>query len=59
MQISDQKLDEFIDIYRNKFGIEIGREEALEKGIKLVRFMQIVYQSANNKKHAKYTKTIQ
>lgn len=42
--LSEEQVTNFQAIYRNKFGKEISREDALEKGARLVRLMQIVYQ---------------
>ena len=41
--LTDKQVDKFQDIYRKRFGKEISRADALEKGIKLVRLMDIVY----------------
>ena len=41
--LTDEQVDKFQDIYRKRFGKEISRADALEKGIKLVRLMDIVY----------------
>lgn len=42
--LSEEQVTNFQAIYRNKFGREISREDALEKGARLVRLMQIIYQ---------------
>ncbi len=42
--LSEEQVTNFQAIYRNKFGREISREDALEKGARLVRLLQIVYQ---------------
>lgn len=42
--LTDEQVSKFQTIYRNRFGKEISRADALEKGTKLVRLMQIVYQ---------------
>lgn len=42
--LSDQQITKFQKIYKARFHKTISREEACEKGIKLVRLMQIVYQ---------------
>ena len=44
MQISEQRLDQFRQIYRKHFGEEIGREEALKQGMQLLTLMKHVYQ---------------
>jgi hypothetical protein len=38
---SDKKISEFQALYRKRFGKEIGQKEALEKGMKLVRLLQV------------------
>jgi hypothetical protein len=41
--ITDKQIARFQAIYKARFGKEISRAEALEKGTKLVRMMQIIY----------------
>jgi len=41
--LTDEQISKFQDIYRKRFGKGISRADALEKGIKLVRLMDIVY----------------
>jgi hypothetical protein len=43
MRLTDENIASFQEIYKNKFGKEISREDAYEKASKLVRLMQIVY----------------
>ena len=43
MVLSDEDIIKFQAIYRNRFGKEISKEDAYEKGIKLLRLMSIVY----------------
>lgn len=40
-QVHDEDLDEFISIYRNKFGKDIERQEALDSAIKLLTLTNI------------------
>lgn len=49
MQLSDEDIAKFQDLYRSKFGKEITKEDAYEQGIKLVRLMSIVYQPMTEK----------
>jgi hypothetical protein len=42
--LTDEQVTKFQTIYQSRFGKEIGRADALEKGARLVRLMQIVYQ---------------
>ncbi len=41
--LSDRQITKFQTLYKNRFGKEISREEAYEKGAKLVRLMELIY----------------
>ena len=41
--LSETQVQKFQELYRKRFGKEIGREEAYEKGVKLLRMMELVY----------------
>ncbi len=41
MIISDEKLDEFIMLYRECFGKDISKKEAYSKGIKLITLIRL------------------
>jgi len=43
MKLSEENIKVFQAIYKKRFGREIGKEEAQEKGAKLLRLMQLVY----------------
>jgi len=43
MNLSDKDITNFKTLYRSEFGMEISREDALEKGIKLLGLMSVVY----------------
>lgn len=47
--LTNKQVDKFQDIYRKRFGKEISRANALEKGIKLVRLMKIIYKPITEK----------
>lgn len=47
--LTDEQVKKFQDIYRKRFGKEISNEDALEKGIKLVRLMEIIYKPITEK----------
>jgi hypothetical protein len=44
MILSEEYITKFQTLYKDHFGEEIGREEAYEKGVKLIRLIEIVYQ---------------
>jgi len=41
--LSDEQIKKFQKIYKKRFGKEINREEAYEKGVKLIRLVKLVY----------------
>jgi len=41
--LSDEQITKFQTLYKNHFGKEISREEAYEKGAKLVRLIELIY----------------
>ena len=43
MVLSDKDITKFQALYKSEFGMEISRDEAREKGAKLLRLMSIVY----------------
>lgn len=49
--LTDKQVNEFQEIYKNHFGEEISREDALEGGIKLVRMMKIIYTPITEKEY--------
>ena len=53
MQLSDKKITEFQELYLKHFGEEISREKAHEKGIKLVRLVELVYKPMTKADHQK------
>lgn len=51
MVLSDKKITDFQAIYKARFGKEISREEATEKGIKLLRLIEIIYKPMTEKEY--------
>ena len=49
--LTDKQVTKFQEIYKNTFGEEISREDALEGGIKLVRLMKIIYTPITEKEY--------
>jgi hypothetical protein len=43
MQLTNEHIIKFQALYRTRFGKDINREKAVEKGIKLLRLMEIIY----------------
>ena len=41
--LSNEQIKKFQTLYKNRFGKEISREEAYEKGVKLVRLVELIY----------------
>lgn len=51
MVLLDEDIVKFQALYKSEFGMEISREDAYEKGIKLLRLMSIVYKPMTEKEH--------
>lgn len=43
MQISEQKLDEFISLYQKEFGIILDKKIAYDKALRLLGLIKIIY----------------
>mgnify|MGYP001163406977 CR=1 FL=1 len=49
--LSGEQITKFQIIYKNRFGKEITKEEALEKGIKLLRLLELTYKPMTKKEY--------
>jgi len=43
MNLSEKNITKFQEIYKARFNKDLSRGEALEKGLKLARMMQLIY----------------
>lgn len=43
MMISNERVQEFKKLYKNRFGVELSDAKAREKSSALVRFLKIIY----------------
>ena len=41
--LTDEQITKFQTIYKNRFGREISREEAYEKGVVLLRLIELIW----------------
>lgn len=41
--LSDKQITKYQTLYKNRYGKEISRREAYEKGVKLMRLVEITY----------------
>lgn len=41
--LSDKRIEEFIELYKKRFGKEISKEEAYGNGIKLITLIKRIY----------------
>ena len=51
MTLTDDDIKKFQALYKSELGMEISREDAYEKGIKLLRLMSAVYRPMTEKEH--------
>lgn len=52
MVLSANDIANFQTLYKNEFGMKISREDAYEKGIKLLRLMSIVHKPMTEEKYS-------
>ncbi len=53
MLLTDEQIGRLQTLYKTRFGVEINRAEALEKGIKLMRLVELVYRPMTADEHEK------
>jgi len=51
--LSDGQIKKFQTLYKNRFGKKISREEAYEKGAKLIRFVELIYKPMTEDEYEK------
>ncbi len=51
MVLSDENISKFQALYMSEFGVEISKEDAYEKGIKLLELMSVVYKPMTQQEH--------
>lgn len=51
MVLSDEDILKFQALYKSELGIEIDKEDAYEKGIKLLRLMSVAYKPMTEKEY--------
>lgn len=54
--LSNEQIIKFQKLYKNRFGKEISREEAYEKGAKLVRLIELIYKPMTEAEYQKLLK---
>lgn len=52
--LTDEQITNFQTLYRNRFGKEISRADALDGGIKLIRLMRIIYKPITEEEFNKF-----
>lgn len=56
MQLSDKQITDFQTLYKNRFGKEISRKQAREKGVKLIRLVELIYEPMTKTEYRKLQK---
>jgi len=51
--LSDEQIKKYQTLYKNRFGKEIGREEAYEQGAKLIRLVELIYKPMTEAEYQK------
>ncbi|MCA9389809.1 hypothetical protein KC571_00205 [candidate division WWE3 bacterium] len=55
MHISEEKIEQFQELYLEQLGKEISKEEAYQQGVKLVRLVKILVQPKQLYDHERNT----
>ena len=56
MKLDEQDITKFQDLYFNRYGIHLSKDEALEKGLGLVRLVQLTYKPMTQKQFQEFQK---
>lgn len=48
MAIADEHIAEFQKLYRERFGVELSKAQALEKGLRLIRLIEAISRNIPN-----------
>jgi len=56
MVLNNEQVTKFQELYKNRFGKNISREDALEQGIKLIRLVELTYKPMTNFEYQKIQK---
>ena len=51
--LSDEQIRKFQMLYKNRFGKEISREEAYEKGARFIRLIELIYKPMSEDEYQK------
>lgn len=43
--LSDEQIKKYQTLHKNRFGEEISREQAYERGVKLLRILEVIYKT--------------
>lgn len=54
--LSDKQIRKFQTLYKNRFSKEISKAEAYEKGIKLVRLIELIYKPMTEEEYKQLQK---
>ena len=54
--LSGKNIEKFRTLYKNHFGQEISREEAYEKGVKLLRLVELIYKPMTEQEYSNLQK---
>ncbi len=54
--LSDEQITKFQNLYQQKFGVQLSKEEALAKAIPLVRLFELIYKPMSIENYKKVLK---
>ena len=54
MELTDQQIEKFQELYKARFGTDISYEDAKTSGLKLVRLVKLVYKPITKEEYKKH-----
>ena len=54
MELTDEQIEKFQELYKTRFGIDISYEDAKDRGLKLIRLVKVVYNPITKEEYKKH-----
>jgi hypothetical protein len=58
MELTNEQIEKFQELYKQQFGEEISYEEAADRGLKLVRLVRLVYKPITKEQYKRFHKPL-
>jgi hypothetical protein len=58
MELTNEQIEKFQQLYKQRFGEDISYEEAADRGLKLVRLVRLVYKPITKEQYKRFSKPL-